>query len=94
MAPPKAKPITDEDGNVFRLLRQLDLAPEASQRSIAEALGLSLGTLNTRLKSAEAAGFIKISDREFPRPQAGGIRSASCRTDGHRQRSRPHQTQD
>ena len=66
MAPPKAKPITDEDGNVFRLLRQLDLAPEASQRSIAEALGLSLGTLNTRLKSAEAAGFIKISERSGP----------------------------
>ncbi|WP_417524965.1 bifunctional sulfate adenylyltransferase/adenylylsulfate kinase [Marinovum sp.] len=66
MAPPRPTPITDEEGHVFRLLRQLDLAPEASQRSIAEALGVSLGTLNTRLKSAEAAGFIKISERAGP----------------------------
>ncbi|WP_323765621.1 bifunctional sulfate adenylyltransferase/adenylylsulfate kinase [Marinovum sp.] len=66
MLPPKPPAITDEDGHVFRLLRQLDLAPDASQRSIAEALGVSLGTLNTRLKSAEAAGFIKISARPGP----------------------------
>ncbi|MGY3437763.1 MULTISPECIES: bifunctional sulfate adenylyltransferase/adenylylsulfate kinase [unclassified Marinovum] len=66
MAPAKAKPITDEEGQTFRLLRQLDLAPDASQRSIAEAVGVSLGTLNTRLKTAAAAGFIKISERSGP----------------------------
>ena len=54
---------TDED-QLFRLLRQLDLAPEASQRATAEALSLSLGKLNALLHAAQAAGFIRITDRE------------------------------
>ena len=66
MAQAKAKPITDEEGQLFRLLRQLDLAPDASQRAIAGAVGVSLGTLNSKLKVAEAAGFIKVSERAGP----------------------------
>ena len=36
--------LPDEDA-LFRVLRQLDRVPEASQRATAEALGLSLGKL-------------------------------------------------
>jgi sulfate adenylyltransferase len=56
----------DEKDLLFRLLRQLDLAPEASQRATASALGMSLGGLNTQLRAAADAGLIAISDRPGP----------------------------
>ena len=44
---------TDEDKDLlFRLLRQIDLAPEASQRTTAAALSISLGRLNGQLRAA------------------------------------------
>ncbi|MFO7805491.1 MAG: bifunctional sulfate adenylyltransferase/adenylylsulfate kinase [Paracoccaceae bacterium] len=58
--------MTDEEEALFRLLRQLDLAPASSQRDIAAALGVSLGRLNAQLKDAVAAGLIKIGDRDSP----------------------------
>ncbi|MEP2715308.1 MAG: adenylyltransferase, partial [Pseudophaeobacter sp.] len=60
----KANP--DEEDLLFRLLRQFDLAPEASQRVTAAALGISLGRLNTQLRAAAEAGLITISDRPGP----------------------------
>lgn len=54
--------ITDEEEILFRLLRQIDLTADASQRDIAAALGVSLGRLNGLLKTAVNAGFIKIGD--------------------------------
>ena len=66
MAAPKASPITDEEDLLFRILRQLDLAPDASQRATASALGVSLGYLNAQLKSAAEAGFITVSERGGP----------------------------
>ncbi|SEP75466.1 sulfate adenylyltransferase [Loktanella sp. DSM 29012] len=63
MAVQTIAPISDEEVALFRLLRQVNLAPEASQRATAVALGVSLGRLNALLKSAVAAGFIQISDR-------------------------------
>ena len=54
----------DHDDQLFRLLRQLDIAPQASQRSTAEALGVSLGRLNALLRDATAAGFVKIGDHD------------------------------
>ena len=59
-------PITAEEDQRFRLLRQLDLAPDASQRATATALGVSLGRLNALMRAAKDAGFITISDREGP----------------------------
>ena len=53
----------DED-HLFRLLRQLDIAPQASQRATATALGISLGRLNAQLRAAADAGLIKITDRD------------------------------
>ena len=53
-----------EADQLFRLLRQLDLAPEASQRATAAALGVSLGGLNAQLRAAVEAGLIRIDDRK------------------------------
>ena len=67
MSAAKAHPISDEEGLLFRLLRQLDLAPDvSSQRAIASALGVSLGRLNALLRTSAEAGFISISEREGP----------------------------
>ncbi|MBQ4824885.1 MULTISPECIES: bifunctional sulfate adenylyltransferase/adenylylsulfate kinase [unclassified Leisingera] len=56
----------DEEDLLFRLLRQLDAAPDASQRATAAALGISLGGLNTQLRSAAESGLITISSRSGP----------------------------
>uniref|UniRef100_UPI0035636C9F winged helix-turn-helix transcriptional regulator n=1 Tax=Shimia sp. TaxID=1954381 RepID=UPI0035636C9F len=63
---PAAKPSPDEEDVLFRLLRQLDLAPDASQRAIAAAVGISLGRLNAQLRAAAETGLITISDRPGP----------------------------
>ncbi|KPA20937.1 putative bifunctional SAT/APS kinase [Shimia sp. SK013] len=60
------KPTPDEEDLLFRLLRQLDTAPGASQRATAAALGISLGLLNGQLRAAADAGHISISDRAGP----------------------------
>ena len=49
---------------MFRLLRELDVSPDASQRAIAANLGVSLGRLNALLRDATAAGFVKIGDKD------------------------------
>ena len=54
------------DDQLFRLLRQLDVAPEGSQRSMAQALGISLGRLNALLRDATDAGFVKLADKNGP----------------------------
>ncbi|MEM6375278.1 MAG: bifunctional sulfate adenylyltransferase/adenylylsulfate kinase [Pseudomonadota bacterium] len=51
------------DDQLFRLLRQVDIAPEASQRATASALGLSLGRLNALMRQATDHGLIKVSNR-------------------------------
>ncbi|MCB2130738.1 MAG: winged helix-turn-helix transcriptional regulator, partial [Rhodobacteraceae bacterium] len=55
-----------EDDQLFRLLRQLDQQPDASQRATADALGVSLGTLNTHLRAATEAGNIRVVGRNGP----------------------------
>ena len=57
---------TDEEDQLFRLLRQLDQAPDAPQRATAEALGISLGRLNALMRAATETGFIKVSERDGP----------------------------
>ncbi|MEX3014420.1 bifunctional sulfate adenylyltransferase/adenylylsulfate kinase [Gymnodinialimonas hymeniacidonis] len=54
--------MTDTD-LLFRLLRQIDVAPQASQRATAQALGISLGGLNTALRAATQDGLVQIVDR-------------------------------
>ncbi len=66
MATPETDLMSDEEDELFRLLRQLDAAPDASQRATASAIGISLGHLNARLKSAAEAGLITISKRDGP----------------------------
>ncbi|MEP5155234.1 bifunctional sulfate adenylyltransferase/adenylylsulfate kinase [Planktotalea sp.] len=66
MAMSPAKITTEQEDQLFRLLRQLEIAPEASQRVTAQAIGISLGRLNALLRSTADAGFIKVSDRDGP----------------------------
>ncbi len=61
-----SKPTSEEEDLLFRLLRQLDTAPGASQRATAAALGISLGNLNGQLRAAADAGHISISNRAGP----------------------------
>ena len=64
MAQATTKSQLQEEDHLFRLLRQLDLAPDASQRATATALDMSLGRLNAILRAATDAGFVRISERE------------------------------
>ena len=66
MPTPDQTPELPEENQLFRLLRQLDLAPDASQRSTAAALGISLGHLNAQLRAASEAGLVHIADRPGP----------------------------
>ncbi|MEL6609723.1 MAG: bifunctional sulfate adenylyltransferase/adenylylsulfate kinase [Pseudomonadota bacterium] len=63
MTTPVKQPSLEEEDQLFRLLRQLDTAPDASQRAMAASLGLSLGRVNTLLRRAADRGFIKVMDR-------------------------------
>ena len=71
MADPTIAP-PDED-ILFRLLRQLDTAPDASQRETAEAMGVSLGRLNALLRASTSAGLVQITGEEVRRPQAARV---------------------
>ena len=57
------KTLPQEEDQLFRLLRQLDLMPDGSQRAMATALNISLGRLNTLLRGATDAGFVRLSER-------------------------------
>ncbi len=63
--PPATLSLPDDD-MLFRLLRQLDAAPDAPQRETAEALNVSLGRLNALLRSVAAAGLVRVGDRKGP----------------------------
>ena len=64
--PGNTTPHLPEDDLLFRLLRQLDAAPEASQRATADALGISLGRLNAQLRAVTEAGLVEITERKGP----------------------------
>ena len=60
-----AKPLaTGDEDHLFRLLRQIDETPEASQRAFAAAIGVSLGRLNALLRGATDRGLVRVTDRD------------------------------
>jgi len=59
-----------EDDQLFRLLHQLDTSPDASQRTIAGALGISLGRLNAQIRLTTEAGLVTVNDRCGPDKRA------------------------
>ncbi|MEM8775686.1 MAG: bifunctional sulfate adenylyltransferase/adenylylsulfate kinase [Pseudomonadota bacterium] len=59
-------PTDQEEDLLFRLLRQLDLAPDVSQRETASAVGISLGRLNSLMRHASETGLVKVSERNSP----------------------------
>lgn len=46
----------------YRLLRQLAQNPEASQRELAQQLGISLGKVNYCLRAVMARGWVKMQN--------------------------------
>ena len=70
MAPSTAKITSDQEDQMFRLLRQLDTAPDASQRVMATAIGVSLGRLNALLRLATKDGLVKVANRAGPDKRA------------------------
>lgn len=68
--PPSPPDITPDDDVLFRLLRQLDTAPEQSQRATAQALGVSLGRLNALLRRLSDDDLLCISGRAGPDKRA------------------------
>ena len=64
MAMSPAKVTTEQEDQLFKLLRQLDVAPDASQRAMAAAIGVSLGRLNALLRQATDSGFVRIMDHD------------------------------
>ena len=70
MAMSPAKITSEQEDQMFRLLRQLDIASDGSQRVTAAAIGVSLGRLNALLKQATDAKLVKITDRNGPDKRA------------------------
>ncbi|MBB3993276.1 sulfate adenylyltransferase [Sulfitobacter undariae] len=68
MSPEKAS--SEQEDQMFRLLRQLDIAPSASQRATATAIGVSLGRFNALLRHAADAGLVNINDHHGPDKRA------------------------
>ncbi|SLN17577.1 putative bifunctional SAT/APS kinase [Pseudoruegeria aquimaris] len=63
---PARSSLPEEEDLLFRLLRQLEKAPGASQRDTAAALGISLGRLNAQLRAITEAGLVRRSARDGP----------------------------
>ena len=55
---------TEEQDQLFRLLRQLEINPGAAQRQMAAALSISLGRLNTLLRMATDVGLVEHSTKK------------------------------
>jgi sulfate adenylyltransferase len=70
MAMSPEKITSEQEDQMFRLLRQVDIAPHASQRATATAIGVSLGRLNALLRQATDAGLVNIIDRNGPDKRA------------------------
>ena len=55
-----------DDDVIFRVLRQLDHAPDAPQRDTAAAIGISLGRLNALLRTLKTLGLIETPAQNNP----------------------------
>jgi len=84
MSPEKIS--SEQEDQMFRLLRQLDIAPDASQRATAQAIGVSLGRLNALLKQATDAGLVDIQDRNGPDKRARHTYAITARGAGEKNR--------
>ena len=86
MAMSPAKITSEQEDQMFRLLRQLDLEPDASQRVMSAATGVSLGRLNALIKQATDAGWVKITDRNGPDKRARHSYAITARGAGEKNR--------
>ena len=59
----KKSPISpDKNTDEFNLLRELKKSPNASQRLLANELGISVGKINYCLRALQKKGLIKINN--------------------------------
>lgn len=68
-----SKIVQQREGVHFRLLRHLECRPDASQREIAEELGVSLGTVNFCVKALIAKGHIKLANFRASKNKLGYV---------------------
>lgn len=57
----------------FRLLRLIERHPEASQREIADALGISLGAVNYCMRALLAKGHVKLANFRASKNKLGYV---------------------
>lgn len=57
----------------FRVLRLIEKSPEASQREIAEALGVSLGVVNYCVKALLDKGHVKLANFKASKNKLGYV---------------------
>ena len=80
------KQMSEHDDQMFRLLRQLDQTPDASQRVIAQAIGVSLGRLNSLMRLAAEKGLMRIDNRDGPDKRARFAYAITTRGAGEKNR--------
>ncbi|WP_281983603.1 bifunctional sulfate adenylyltransferase/adenylylsulfate kinase [Thalassorhabdomicrobium marinisediminis] len=80
------KSTSEHEDQMFRLLRQVDQSPEASQRVMAAAIGVSLGRLNGLLKQATEGGLVEITARNGPDKRARNAYAITPRGQAEKER--------
>jgi EPS-associated MarR family transcriptional regulator len=66
-------PVSIDDEVRYRLLRQLAEHPDASQREVARALGISVGKVNYCLRALIQKGWVKIRSFKNSRNKAAYV---------------------
>ncbi len=69
----RRKDALQREDNHFRVLRLIERRPEASQREIAEELGVSLGAVNYCLKALLAKGHVKLANFRASKNKLGYV---------------------
>lgn len=68
----------------FRVLRLLEARPDASQREMAEELGVSLGAINFCIKALIDKGHIKLANFKASKNKLGYVYVLTPEGIGHR----------
>ncbi len=67
------KIVQRREGLHFRVLRLLECRPDASQRELAEELGVSLGAINFCVKALIGKGHIKLANFKASKNRLGYV---------------------
>jgi EPS-associated MarR family transcriptional regulator len=70
---PGSRVLVEREAVHFKLLRLIEGRPDASQREIADALGVSLGAVNYCLRSLIEEGHVKLANFRASRNRLGYV---------------------